>query len=394
MDISPREYPSDVTVVEKEGRKFIVIGTAHISKESADLVRDIIESEKPDRVCIELDEQRYKALAEKKKWENLDLKTLIKQKQLSTLLVNILLSSYQKRLGEKLGVMPGVELLEAANSASENNIPIELCDRDVRITLKRAWTSMSFFQKFKFISFAFAGIFESHEITEEQLREMKKQDTVTELMNELGKVIPVLKRVVIDERDNYLAEKIRRSTGDKLVAVVGAGHVGGIIKALNSSERVNLEEIEQIPPSKPYFKIIGWAIPIIIIGSIFYIGMTKGAAAAGDNIVYWILANGIPSALGAAAAFAHPVTILAAFFSAPFTSLTPLIGAGYVAAFVQAYYKPPLVKEFQTLSDDVGKLKNWWKNRLLRVMLVFILAGVGSAVGTYVGAYEIIKNLF
>lgn len=393
-EILKSSYPVDVSVLKIEEREFIVIGTAHISRESADLVKDVIEKEKPDTVCIELDQQRYKALAEKKKWESLDLKTLIKEKQLATLIINILLSSYQKRLGEKLGVMPGVELLAAAETAKQNNIHIELCDRDVRITLKRAWHSMSFWQKMKFVSFAFAGLFEQQEISEEQLREMRKRDTVTELMNELGKAVPVLKTVLIDERDRYLTQKMKDAPGNKIVAVVGAGHVTGICNELNSGERVNLKEIEKIPPVKGYWKIIGWGIPVVIIASIIFIGITQGLTAAGENALYWFLANGIPSAIGAIIALAHPLTILAAFAAAPFTSLTPLVGAGYVAAFVQAYYAPPIVKEFQSISEDVADFKKWWSNKLLRVILVFILTGLGSVIGTYVGAYEIISNLF
>jgi pheromone shutdown-related protein TraB len=393
LEKSERSYSEDVTFIEKEGREFIIIGTAHISKESAELVKEVIESEKPDMVCIELDKQRYEALSQKKKWENLDLKTLIKQKQLATLLVNILLASYQKRMGEKLGVMPGVELLEAARVAKDNNLPIELCDRDVRITLKRAWNSLSAWHKMKFVSFAFAGLFEKQEISEEQLREMRKKDTVTELMNELGKEIPMLKKVVIDERDDYLAKKISECKGTKVVAVVGAGHVTGIIEAIRSGKEIDLEKMEVIPPVSPLWKIIGWGIPVIIIGSIIYIGYSQGAGAAQDNALFWILANGIPSALGVVIALGHPLTVLTAFLAAPITSLTPLIGAGYVAAFVQAYIKPPVVKEFQSIGTDIAHLKEWWRNKLLRVMLVFILSGLGSAVGTYVGAYEIIGNL-
>ena len=389
-----KEYGSDVNFLNVDDREIIVVGTAHISRQSVDLVREVIENEKPDTVCIELDPQRYKALSEQKRWESLDLKKLIKEKQLSTLIVNILLSSYQKKLGEKLGVMPGTELLEAANAAKENDIPISLCDREIRITLRRAWNSMSFFQKIKLMTGGLAGIFESNELTEEKLQEIRQKDVLNELMAELGKSMPVLKRVLLDERDSYLAQKIIKSEGRKIVAVVGAGHVNGIIAAINEKRNIDLSKIEIIPPSSPWIKIIGWGIPTIIVTSIILIGYYKGLAAAGDNSLYWFLANGIPSAIGAIIALGHPFTIISVFFAAPFTSLTPLIGAGYVAAFVQAYFKPPLVKEIQQVADDVNKPVMWWKNKLLRVLLVFILSGLGSLLGTYLGAYKIISNLF
>jgi pheromone shutdown-related protein TraB len=388
------QYSEDVQIVNKDGREYIIVGTAHISRQSADLVREVITNENPDTVCIELDEKRFKALSEKNRWENLNLKNLIKQKQLSTLLVNLVLSSYQKKLGEKLGVTPGTELLEAANTAKDLNLPIELCDREVRITLKRAWHSMSFWQKLKLLAGGLGGIFEKQELTEEKLAELRSKDVLSEMMDELGKAMPVLKKVIIDERDKYIAEKMKQSKGDKIVSVVGAGHVNGIVNVLISNEEINLREIEVIPPPSPLLKIIGWGIPLIIIASILYIGYSKGLSEAGDNAIFWILANGIPSAIGAILALAHPFTILASFLAAPITSLTPVIGAGYVAAFVQVFFQPPVVKEFQTVATDFSKPLMWWKNKLLKVLLVFILTGIGSVIGTYVGFFEIVSNVF
>ena len=387
-------YSEDVQTVNKNGREYIIVGTAHISRQSAELVKEVIEKEKPDTVCIELDEKRFKALSEKNRWENLDLKSLIRQKQLSTLIINLVLSSYQKKLGEKLGVTPGTELLEAANAANENNIPIELCDREVRITLKRAWHSMGFWQKLKFLFGGLAGIFEKQELTEEKLTELRSKDVLSEMMDELGKAMPVLKKVIIDERDQYIAQKMKESKGEKIVSVVGAGHVNGIIKSLESDDKIDLKAIEVIPKPSPVAKIIGWGIPAIIIASILFIGYSKGLSEAGDNAIFWILANGIPSAIGALIALAHPLTILTAFLAAPVTSLSPLIGAGYVAAFVQAYFQPPLVKDFQHVAESARKFSMWWKNKLLKVLLVFILASLGSVLGTYVGLFEIVKNVF
>ena len=387
-------YNSDVQIISKDGREFIIIGTAHVSRQSADLVRQVIENEKPDVVCIELDEKRYKSLSEKIRWENLDLKQIIREKQLSTLIINLVLASYQKKLGEKLGVTPGAELLEAANVAKENNIPIELCDREVRITLRRAWHSMGLWQKVKFLTGGLAGIFEKQELTEEKLAELRSKDVLSEMMDELGKAMPVLKKVIIDERDQYLAEKMKESKGKKVVSVVGAGHVKGIVSAMKSNAKINLKVIETIPKPSPIAKIIGWGIPAIIIASILFIGYSKGLSEAGDNAIFWILANGIPSSVGALIALAHPVTIIAAFLAAPVTSLTPLIGAGYVAAFVQVYFQPPLVKDFQNVAENTRKFSMWWKNKLLKVLLVFILASLGSVLGTYVGLFEIVKNVF
>jgi pheromone shutdown-related protein TraB len=253
---------------------------------------------------------------------------------------------------------------------------------------------MSLWQKLKLLVGGFGGIFEKQELTEEKLAELRSKDVLSEMMDELGKAMPVLKKVIIDERDKYIAQKMKESEGEKIVSVVGAGHVNGIVNALESNEEIDLKKIEVIPPSSPITKIIGWGIPIVIIGSILFIGYNKGLNEAGDNALFWILANGIPSALGALIALAHPATILASFLAAPITSLTPVIGAGYVAAFVQVFFQPPVVKEFQALANDFSRPKMWWKNKLLKVLLVFILTSVGSVIGTYVGFFEIVSNVF
>lgn len=377
-----------------DGREIILVGTAHVSQKSVDLVHDVIEAEQPDCVCVELDEKRFESLSQKDRWQNLDIKEIIRKKQLSTLMVNLTLTSYQKKLGDQLGVIPGSELLEATQTAKAHNIPISLCDRDVRVTLRRAWKKTSIFKKGYLLASLFASLFDTTEIDEQKLDELKDSDALSELLNEMGEALPEIKQVLIDERDTFLAEKIKTSAGQKLVAVVGAGHVQGIKAGIKEDRSSQMAEINTIPPVSPVWKIMGWSIPIIIIGSIGYIGMNKGLLAAGENITYWILANGIPSAIGALIAFAHPITIITAFVAAPVTSLTPVIGAGYVCAFVQAMMQPPIVREFETAMTDMSSMAGWWKNRLLKVFLAFILPGIGSMIGTWIGGYEIIKNLF
>jgi len=388
------EYSSDVHTIQFDDKTILLIGTAHISQESVELVEEVINKEQPDCVCLELDDKRFKALTQKKQWQSLDLKQIIKKKQLSTLMINLLMASYQKKLGGQLGVQPGAELLRAAKTAEKNDIAITLIDRDVRVTLRRAWKSTSFFKKGYLLTTILASLFDSTEISEEKLAEMKQKDVLSGLMEEMGSALPDVKRVLIDERDIYLCEKIKTAKGKHLVAVVGAGHVAGIKEVFKNDHSNELEEITTIPPVSGIWKAIGWSIPLLIIGSLITIGIQKGAADAGSNLVYWILANGIPSAIGGILAFANPLTVLGAFVAAPITSLTPVIGAGYVAAFIQVMRTPPVVKEFETVGDDMGCLTGWWKNKLLRLFLVFLFTGLGSAVGTYVGGYEIITNLF
>jgi len=387
------DYGRDVHVIEDGDRTILLVGTAHVSQHSVDLVAAVINGEKPDGVCIELDRKRFQALSDEKRWQKLDLKTVIKNRQLSTLMISIMMASYQKKLGDNLGVSPGAELLAAARAARDNAIPIHLCDRDIRVTLRRAWKSTSLFRKFYLLSSLLASLFDSEEIDEQKLEELKNQDVLTELMAEMGDSLPEMKRVLIDERDIYMAEHIRKTPGKLIVAVVGAGHVEGIKRNLPRMQEHLLDGITTIPPVSKVWKTIGWLIPAVIIGSIGVIAYQKGFAAAGDNILFWILANGIPASIGAALAWAHPFTTIGAFAAAPVTSLTPVIGAGYVTAFIQVMTRPPVVREFETVGDDMTSIPGWWRNKLLRVFLVFLLTGIGSAIGTYVGGYEIIKTL-
>ena len=389
-----QDQTADIHPIRLRGREIFLLGTAHVSRESAELVARVIARQQPDAVCIELDHKRYEALAQRKSWEMLDLKEILRRRQLSTLLVNLLLASYQKKLGDKLGVRPGAELLAAAREAEERNIPVALCDRDVRITMRRAWRATPWHRKLMLVGTLLAGMFDRGEISEESLRELRNSDLLSELLSQLGRDLPELKEVVIDERDTYLAEKIKATPGKKLVAVVGAGHVAGIKRALVEERQDQLERISAIPPLSPLWKGVGWGIPLTIIGALVYIAASKGMAVAGDNLLYWTLANGIPASLGAALALAHPLTIATAFLAAPITSLTPIIGAGYVTAFTQAMLRPPLVMEFERVLDDMLTLGGWWRNRLLRVFLAFILPGFGSSIGTWIGGYEIFSNIF
>lgn len=391
--LSSPAYPPDIHVLQRHDQTILLVGTAHISQHSVDLVHHIIAQEQPDTVCIELDEKRYQALTDKNRWQSLNLKQIIKDKQLSILMVNLLMASYQKKLGDQLGVLPGAELLAAAQSAQERNIPILLCDRDIRITLRRAWKSTTLLKKGHLLATLFASLFDNTEIDEDKLAQLKEKGALDEMMDEISAILPDVKKVLIDERDIYLSETIKTATGKRIVAVVGAGHVPGIKKIFATDNRAMIPEITTIPPVSAGWKLVGWAIPLFILGSLVTIGFQQGEASAGANLLYWILAHSIPTAIGGIAALAHPLTIIAALIAAPITSLNPLIGAGHVAAFTQVMMAPPVVKEFESVTSDMGTVPGWWKNKLLRVFLIFILTSIGSSIGTYLGGYEIIKNL-
>ena len=387
-----RDYPADVHVLEIDGREFILVGTAHVSRESADLVREVIEKERPDCVCIELDAQRFEALSHRQRWENLDLRQVIRQRQLAPLLANLVLASYQKKLGGALGVIPGTELLEAARAAQEHEIPVALCDRDVRITLRRAWASMSLWNKSKLLAALLTSILDRPELDEAELRRIRNQDVISELMRELGRELPSVKTTLIDERDAYLTHKILAAEGERVVAVVGAGHVAGIREALLARRPVDIEAISQIPPVGAIWKWLGWGLPAAVVLALVWIGLQHGAQTAGQQLLYWVAATGGLTAVGAALSLGHPLVVLASFPVAPITALSPVLGAGHVLALLQAYLVPPVVREFERVADDFGSPLQWWRNRLLRIFLVFLLTTFGALAGNYVGLAEMFSK--
>jgi pheromone shutdown-related protein TraB len=384
----------DVRVVQLGEREIIVLGTAHVSRESVDLVRNAVSELHPDVVCVELDAKRFEALARPDRFEARDLREVIRTRQLATLGLNLALASYQRSLGVALGVKPGAELLEAARCAEAEGIPVALCDRDVRITLRRAWRALSFWKRMLLVSTFTAALFEREELSEEDLRELRRTDVLSRLLNELGAAFPGLKQVLIDERDAYLAERIRETPGRRVLAVVGAGHVEGLVRTLESGAPVDLAALSTLPSSTRLTHLFGWGIPGLVLLSLVAIGLRDGGAVAGENVAFFALATGLPSAAGTLLAFGHPATVLSALLLAPLTALSPLIGIGHVTALVQSWVRPPFVRELSSALEDLGTAKGLWGNRLLRVLLVFTLSTLGGMIGTWVGGARLLSSLF
>lgn len=384
---------SDIYRIKKEDREIVLVGTAHISQASKDLVHETIETESPDTVCVELDEGRLKSIKDPDRWKKMDLKQVIKNKQLGTLIANLVLGSYQKRMGAQTGVKPGAELKEAVESAESRGAELVLADRDIKITLRRSWACTPWYRKFSLLGGLFASIFDKTEVNEEELAKIKEQDALSGMMQEFGKSFPEVKKVLIDERDQFLANKIRNAPGKKVVAVVGAGHMRGIASYIEEDKDLPSEEsISVIPKSAPIWKIIGWAIPIAIIASIIAVGIHAGAEKAGELSLQWAMLTGGGAMLGTVIAGGHPLTVLVALVMAPFTGLTPLIGVGFFTALTQVYMRPPRVSEMETLSDDIWQVKRWWKNRVTRVILCFLCPGIPAIVGKILAIFKIYQS--
>jgi pheromone shutdown-related protein TraB len=273
-------------------------------------------------------------------------------------------------------------MITAIETAEAQKAVIHLADRDIRATLSRTWRMMGFADKMKVLVQLIFSLGDVSDISEEDIEKMKQQDMLESLLAEVGESLPVLKNILIDERDQYLAQKIKTAPGKKIVAVVGAGHVPGIKK--NWSQDIDLNALEQIPPKGKLAGILKWVIPLFICAMIIAGFFFGGAKAGTDMAVYWVAANGIFAGLGAVIAFAHPLTILSGIVAAPLTSLNPMIAAGWVSGLVEAFLRKPRVIDFEHLADDISSIKGFWKNKVTRILLVVIFTNLGSAIGTFV----------
>ena len=380
-------YSGNVHEILLDGKKILLIGTAHISQSSVDEVNTVINQVNPDTVCIELCSSRYQAMLAKDQWKNMDIFKVIREGKSFLLFANLIMTAFQKRLGSRLGVKPGSEMFEAANVAEKLNSELVLADRDVKITLQRTWRGMRFWGKMKVLGQLLASLFIREEISKEEIEKLKESDALSEAMKMLAEQSPEMKRILIDERDQYMAEKIRQSMGKLVVAVVGAGHVKGLTAELENKH--NLAELESVPPTGKAVAWLKWGIPAMIIALIVYGFFTVDTDVSIEMIQRWVLINGTLSALGTAAAFGHPITIAVAFIAAPFTSLNPTIAAGWVAGLVEALLRKPQVRDFENLADDITHLKGFWQNNITRILLVVIFANLGSAIGTFAGGFAI-----
>jgi len=377
-----------------DGKELVIIGTAHVSAESAKLVEETIRDVQPDTIAVELDQQRFEVIQNRKRYENTDIIEILKSKKALFFAAQLIMSAYQRKIAKKLGVTPGAEFKKAIELSQELKARLVLADRDVGFTLKRLIRLMTFRDKFKAFAALLFATEEDKNIDEEKITEIKNPDTLTALIGEMGDTMPKVKQVMLDERDLYLAGRIQENLGQKTVAFVGAAHVQGIIKTLE--RKIAAEEltaVEYIPPASRLSKILPWILPAAILGFFIYGFMSGNSEMAGQAAIYWVLINGILTALGCIVALGHPLTIPAGFFAAPITSLNPMIGAGMVTGLVQILLVRPKVLDIEKAVDDASSFKGWWKNRLTRVLLVTVFASIGSAIGTFVAFPMVVKIL-
>ncbi len=379
----------NIEKVNYKDKEIYLVKTAHVSKNSIEDVKKCIDEVKPDVICIELDEDRYSKINNPEAWREQDIVKIIKEKKVGFLLVNIILSSFQRRMAKNMDTNTGGEMIEGIKSSEELHVPLVLADRPIRTTFSRIWNNLGLIEKSKLIVSIISSIFDDEEISEEDLAALKEADALEAALNEVGKEFPVVKKILVDERDQYLSTKIKNADGKKIVAIIGAAHAKGIINNLDKD--IDLNKLVETKKKSSFGTIVKWFIPLFIIFMIVYTLVTNKDVGL-SQIKSWILWNGTLSALGTLLAFGHPLSILTAFIMAPITSLNPLLAAGWFAGLTEAIIRKPKVKDFEDIAEDTSTFKGFWKNRVTRILLIVVFANVFSSIGTIVSGLGIFSS--
>lgn len=373
-------------------KEIIFVGTNHVKAESAELVRSVIREEKPDTICIEWDEKRYKKNMNPDEWEDTDLIEIIKSKQFPIFMFNFLYKHFQKSMIKDNSTVVGGEFVGASEEALALGSELVLIDRDSHITFKRAWKGLSLFQRLKF-PLAFTSILEESGESEEDIEKLLESENFEPVFIALKDKFPKFWVAFVEERDDYMATKILDSLGEKTVVVMGKGHLEGVVERIEARKKVELEPLETLPVPTMAGKLSKWIIPLVIFSLLAY-SFTQSPSVGFEQIKTWIFWKGTTASIFTLLALAHPLAIVVAFLFAPFTTFIPFVSVGIFTALIEAKFRKPRVKDFERMDVDIKSIKSIYKNRVLRIFLVFTLSNIGSVLGNFLGGLDIIKNLF
>jgi pheromone shutdown-related protein TraB len=392
-----------IRVIERDGVRYTLIGTAHVSRASADAVKEMARDESFDAIAVELCPARYDALKAERKWTDLDLYKIIKEGKAGLVMANLALSAYQRRIAEQFGIEPGAEMRAAVVAAAERGVPLQLVDRDLALTLRRSYASVPWYKRMYLMSGLVAGMVSSDEIDEESIEKLKEGDILESTFTEFATHSPELYTALIAERDSYMAARLRQESDSEtsatrprnVLVVIGAGHMAGLAKHLEEDQQEPADirtALEQAPAKSKWPRMIPWAIMLLILAG-FALGFSRSPELGWQLVVLWVLINGGLAALGALIARAHPLTILSAVIAAPLTSLNPTIAAGMVTGLVESWLRKPKISDLERLHLDITTVKGWYANPATRILLVFFFTNLGSAIGTWVAGFKIFEAL-
>ena len=386
-------------IVERDGVEYTIIGTAHVSRASAEAVKSLSSSGRFDAIAVELCQARYDALTAERKWTDLDLYKIIREGKAGLVMANLALSAYQRRIAEQFDIEPGAEMRAAAVAAAEHDLPLQLVDRDLATTLKRSYASVPWYKRIYLMTGLALGMVSSEEIDEESIEKLKEGDILESTFTEFAEHSPELYEALIAERDRYMAARLREdnhgAAGRKVLVVIGAGHMDGLARHLQDSAaepRQERTELEVMPRRSYWPRLIPWAIMLLVLTG-FFIGFSRSPELGWQLVFIWVAINGGLAALGALIARGHPLTVLSALIAAPLTSLNPTIAAGMVTGLVESWLRKPRIADLENLRFDITTVKGWFRNPATRILLVFFLSNLGSAIGTWVAGLRIFGEL-
>jgi len=388
-------------VVERDGVRYTLLGTAHVSRASVDAVRAAIAEGNYDTVAVELDPHRLQALTDPDALARLDLVKVLREGKTALFAANLGLAAYQRRLAEQLGIEPGAELKAAAQDAQARGLEVALVDRDVGITFKRASERLGWWGRAKLVAGLVGALFADEQVGEEEIEKLKQGDLLEASFGEFAGENPALYEAVIAERDRYMAANLRElalpgGTAREVLAVVGAGHLQGLAKHLREDTvapaivRADLDALEP-KSSFPWFTVV---LAGFVLGGFAWGFWHGGVDVGAELMLYWVLLTGVLGAIGCAVAGGHPLSILAAAIASPVTPLHPALASGTISALVEAWIRKPTYGDFLSLRDDVATLRGWWRNRVARVLLNFFLTSLGTAIGVWLGGAKLLGALF
>ena len=389
-----------IEVVERDGVRYTLLGTAHVSRASVAAVEAMIAGRHFDAVAVELCDSRFQALAAPERLQQLDLFRVLKDGKAGMVAAQLLLASYQNRLAEQLGIEPGAEMKTAMNLAQGQGVPVWLVDREIGLTVGRAYRAVGFWRRIGMMGGLLGSLLSSEKIDEQEIEKLKEGDMLDSAFREFAAQSQPLYQALIAERDAYMAARLRAlaaeapATRDVLV-VIGAGHLQGLSKALREQVQpatAVVAELSRPAPPSPWPKLLGYALIAFVLGG-FVWGFARGGDVGLELVVTWVLATGVLGALGCALAGGHPLSIAAAFVASPMTPLHPALASGTVSAGVELWLRKPTVGDFSRLRTDLNEWRGWWRNGVARVLLNFFLTSLGTAIGVYLAGAQMIRAL-
>ena len=404
LSAPPALQDQPVERVIRGGVEYVVLGTAHVSRSSMEAVEAMLAHESFDAVAVELCESRAQGMRDPEAFKQMDMFKVIREGKAGMVAASLVLSTFQKRLADQSGIQPGAEMKAAMDGAEQRQLPLWLIDREVGTTLKRAWRSVGFWQRFGLLGGLLASVFEREQIEQVEIEKLKQGDLLESAFSEFASESKPLYDSLIGERDAFMAARLRQesarsSTSDtparRVLVVIGAGHLKGLgeqLRAQQDDPSAKVTELATTPPKARWPKWLAVALVLLVFAAIAY-AFHRNTALGAQALRDWVLFTGGFAALGALAAGGHPLSIVAAFIAAPIKPFRPGIPAGGISAMAEAWVRRPRVVDFDTLRDDIVHWSGWWKNRVARTLLNFFLVSMGTIIGEYSAGIHIFKSL-